>query len=291
MPWRRIDELAPTEYHAACMRWVYIKTIPQFACRPEPTRMSKTDHPDSPEQAHTLGSRDQDYYLKTITFKVEDTIFNVPRYHFERMSEIFATMLTLPAGDGIPTEGQSDENPIVLEGVSGVDFRSLLKVLYPLDVLQVWNNASRLTKDDWISVLKLSTQWRFLAVRDLAIQRLDNHGDIEIIERILLARQYDIADWLRKGYTALAERTQGITSEEAKRIGWETAFLLCQVRENACQMRCSYCGRNSYHSRHNTNVEGSFGEEFRQAELASAAYDAAPSVPPSPSGSLTPDSD
>ncbi|KAJ6456079.1 hypothetical protein C8R45DRAFT_580814 [Mycena sanguinolenta] len=249
--------------------------------------MSQTDRPDLPMQAHTLGSRDQDYYFETITFKVEDTIFNVPRYHFERSSEIFATMFTLPAGDGVQTEGQSDENPIVLEGVSSVCFRALLKVLYPLDVQQVWKNALGLTKDDWISVLKLSTQWRFLAVRNLAIQRLDDHDDIEIVERILLARQYDVAGWLRKGYTALAERTQGITSEEAKRIGWETAFLLSQVRENA-KTRCSYCGRNT-HIRNNMNLEAGFGEEFRQAELASAEFDEVPSVPPSRSGSLTPE--
>jgi hypothetical protein len=41
-------------------------------------------------------------------------------------------MFTLPAGHGAQTEGRSDENPIVLEGVSSVDFQALLKVLHPL---------------------------------------------------------------------------------------------------------------------------------------------------------------
>ncbi|KAJ7742860.1 hypothetical protein B0H16DRAFT_1728021 [Mycena metata] len=41
---------------------------------------------------------DDTYYLETITFQVEDRLFKVPRYHFERNSEIHATALTLLAG-------------------------------------------------------------------------------------------------------------------------------------------------------------------------------------------------
>jgi hypothetical protein len=63
---------------------------------------------------------------------VEERIFKVPRHHFNRNSEIFSTTFTLPAGDGIHAEGESDENPVVLEGISSIDFKSLLKVLYPL---------------------------------------------------------------------------------------------------------------------------------------------------------------
>jgi hypothetical protein len=64
--------------------------------------------------------------------QVEDNIFNVPRYHFERSSEIFAGMLALPADDSVNVEGRTDENPVVLEGISSADFRALLKALYPL---------------------------------------------------------------------------------------------------------------------------------------------------------------
>jgi hypothetical protein len=103
--------------------------------------------PDSASQTDT-GPRDQKYYLESITFKVrltpkardyphsalqvEERIFKVPRYHFEHSSEIFATTFTLPAVDEVHTEGQSDENPFILEGISCVDFQRLLKVLYPL---------------------------------------------------------------------------------------------------------------------------------------------------------------
>ncbi|KAF8216970.1 hypothetical protein K438DRAFT_1518908, partial [Mycena galopus ATCC 62051] len=88
-----------------------------------------------------------------------------------------------------------------------------------------------MSKDEWLSVLKLSTQWRFLEAWDLAIAQLNNHSDIGDVELILLARQYDVAAWLRKGYTSIAERSEIISEEEAQKLGWQTAFRLSQVRE------------------------------------------------------------
>ncbi|KAJ7509740.1 hypothetical protein B0H11DRAFT_1659872, partial [Mycena galericulata] len=160
--------------------------------------------------------------------QVEDRIFKVPRYHFERNSEIFATTFTLPAADNIHAEGNSDENPFVLEGISSIDFQRLLKILYPLDIPQVLS----MPKDDWISVLKLSTLWYFLEARDLAIQQLTNQVT-DSVERILLARKYEVSAWLRIGYTDLARREEGISLVDAEKIGWKTTVQLYHSREAA----------------------------------------------------------
>ncbi|KAJ7812016.1 hypothetical protein B0H14DRAFT_2858373 [Mycena olivaceomarginata] len=230
------------------------------------TPMALNNDNGQPEPSASQGARDENYYFETITFRVEGRIFNVPRYHFERSSEIFATMLTLPAGDGVHPEGHSAEYPVVLEGVSSADFRALLKALYPLDIPRVLTMPGGadnwMKKDEWISVLKLSTQWRFLDARKLAIQQLQSRSDIEGVERVVLARQYDVAAWLRIGYTELVQRRDVISREEAEKIGWQTAFLLGQVREKACERRRNY----------RPDIEGSFGDELRQAELASAAF-------------------
>ncbi|KAF8216984.1 hypothetical protein K438DRAFT_1798113 [Mycena galopus ATCC 62051] len=168
-------------------------------------------------------------------------------------------MLTLPPGDGVKVEGQSDDNPIVLEGISSVDFRALLKVLYPLDAQAVLGD-SWMTKAEWISVIKLSTLWRFLAARHLAITQLQSRTDMDGVELVLLGRQYDVAAWLRKGYTDLAKRRNVLSREEAEKVGWETAFLLCQVREK------------SGGARKGPLVEEAFKEELGQAEKASAQF-------------------
>ncbi|KAJ7656478.1 hypothetical protein DFH06DRAFT_1199690 [Mycena polygramma] len=260
------------EVHIAPISRMYAPAEPMYpgpaprAVMP-PMRRQSTP-PASP--THT-GPRDKMYYLESITFKVEDGIFKVPRYHFEHSSEIFATTFTLPSVDAVQGEGQSDENPFILEGISRVDFERLLKVLYPLDIPQILSMA----KDNWISVLKLSTLWYFLDARDLAIKQLNDRGDIGSVERILLARQYDVASWLRIGYTDLARREEGISLEDAEKIGWQTTVRLYQTREAAIK---SYS--QSYPNRHYANqsrfqyadVEGTFQEDFRLAELASAAY-------------------
>ncbi|KAJ7180997.1 hypothetical protein C8R46DRAFT_885842 [Mycena filopes] len=203
--------------------------------------------------------------------QVEERIVKVPRYHFEHSSEIFSTTFTLPAVDNEQAEGRSDANPFVLEGISSVDFQRLLKVLYPLDIPQIL----AMPKEDWISVLKLSTQWYFLDARDLAIKQLDERTDIGSVELILLARQYDVATWLRRGYTDLARREEGISLEDAAKIGWETTVRLYQTREAAIKS-----WTQSYPNRHNqyggrfqhADVEGTFREDFRHAESASAVY-------------------
>ncbi|KAF8216959.1 hypothetical protein K438DRAFT_1559229, partial [Mycena galopus ATCC 62051] len=209
--------------------------------------------------------------------QVEDCLFNVPRYHFERTSEIFATMLTLPPGDAVEVEGQSDDNPIVLDGISEVDFRALLKILYPL--------TDFMSKDEWLSVLKLSTQWRFLEARDLAIAQLNNHSDIGDVELILLARQYDVATWLRKGYMSIAERSEIISEEEAQKLGWQTAFRLSQLREK----RIGGISARKKASLSCPDINGTFGEELKQAELASALFWLSP--PPSNNSESDSDSD
>jgi hypothetical protein len=121
-----------------------------------------------------------------------------------------------------------------------------------------------LTTEEWVSALKLSTQWRFLDARRLAIQSLNDRSDFRYIERISLARQYQVGIWLRAGYNYLAMRDGDISRAEAETIGWETALLITQIRERAW--------KNHYRKPYGADVEHIFGQEFKQAELASAAF-------------------
>jgi hypothetical protein len=132
-------------------------------------------------------------------------------------------------------------------------------------------------KDEWISVLKLSTQWDFLDARDLAIKQLNDRPEIGSVERILLARQYHVAAWLRMGYNDLAKREEGISLEDAAIIGWETTVRLYRTREAAIKSYSNsyyYDTSDKYHGSRsrNADVEGAFREEFRRADLAGAAY-------------------
>ncbi|KAK7008257.1 hypothetical protein R3P38DRAFT_3280775 [Favolaschia claudopus] len=218
--------------------------------------------------------RDHSYYFKTVTFKVQERLFNVPRHHFEKTSEVFGGMFALPASDSLEAEGQSDENPIALEGIKSSDFEQLLKILYPLDFSRALSVGidNWMNKDGWIAVLKLSTLWRFLDERKLAIQQLQNRADLDPVERILLARQYDVAPWLREGYLALTQRSQMISQDEAAKIGWETTVHLFQLRETTTFRYTNFKDSRPACGVHTGDFDTVFGEEMKQAESASAAY-------------------
>lgn len=51
------------------------------------------------------------------------------------------------------------------------------------------------------------------------------------IERIVLARQYDIRHWLVPALNELAKRIQPLSPEEGTKLGLETALKLASVRE------------------------------------------------------------
>ncbi|KAJ7509745.1 hypothetical protein B0H11DRAFT_1257123 [Mycena galericulata] len=209
-----------------------------------------------------------------------------------------------PTADDV--EGVGDRNPVKLEGISSVDFERLLAALYPLK-----SPIPSMPKDHWISVLKLATLWRLLDIRDLAIQHLD--GEVrDNVEGIVLARKYHVADWLRSGYTALARSAHpGMSLDDAKMIGWETATKIYRIREAAAHQRRNqqrqdqqpksvfdippstplrphrnyfgmpasqpiegsiYSPEQSQNLFDSADVEGPFAEEFEQADLDSAEY-------------------
>jgi hypothetical protein len=120
-----------------------------------------------------------------------------------------------------------------------------------------------MTKEGWISVLRLAEMWNFKDIRALAILKLTNEP-MEPVEQILLAKTYVVPQWLRAGYYALATRSDVLSSEEAKRIGYETAVLMFQAREQI--LKVSYGGYQPPLRNASSTIEAIFGEELRAVE-------------------------
>ncbi|KAF6755689.1 hypothetical protein DFP72DRAFT_1008645 [Ephemerocybe angulata] len=190
----------------------------------------------------------EDTYWENIVFKVEDTLFRVPRHGLENASVIFADMFRLPTPVGGQTEveGQSDDNPIVLEGYTSSEFRNLLKILYPsaLKVEQVHlqedsedvtlSTSINLSKDEWLSILELSNVWEMDVVRATAIAELTSNDMTTPLEKVVLARKYRISTWLEQGLCDLVSQRPGsITSLDTLGVtlGWETAARVVSIRE------------------------------------------------------------
>ncbi|KAK0226423.1 hypothetical protein IW262DRAFT_766385 [Armillaria fumosa] len=218
-------------------------------------------------------TRDSRYYWNDVIFQVENRLFKIPSHYFVQHSEVFRDTFSLPQGSQ-SAEGLSDENPVVLSQISAVDFEHLLDIIYPEKIPQ---DCSAFGKNQWISVLKLSTMWHFTDIRQLAIKHLQQDATLDAIEQVVLAKAYSVSSWLRTGYLGLVKRTQPLSVEEAEQIGYRSAIQIYQVREDAVVKQAGNRGYVKYNGTltdHDVQVvfDKVFQEELRLAEAASQRY-------------------
>jgi len=220
---------------------------------------------------------DEDYFMDTssVVFRVENYLFRVPRYHLVQGSETFADMFQLPQSQG-SSEGSSAENPIVLP-VSHVDFRNFLKLVYPRTILR----QVSLSKNEWLSVLKLSNLWYFWNLRQMALSELEENdfGHLSPLEKIKVGRECFIPDCLLSGYLDFVTRYEPITDEEATTIGLLAAVRLCRFRENFMFNNPMGAGQRA-----GENIEAEFQDELIDIRKRAEGY--LPSGGPAGSSSL-----
>ncbi|KAJ2930409.1 hypothetical protein H1R20_g6732, partial [Candolleomyces eurysporus] len=167
-------------------------------------------------------------------FKVEESVFEAPRYRFAEYSEVFETMFQLPAGSDGNVEGRDEEHPIVLEGYRAAHFDALLAVLYPTpdDLI---SGTVKLETEEWIGVLNLSTRWGMKKIRNLAISELSKIS-LNPVEKVTLGREHHIAKWFRDGLTELvSEHPIRPLAELKSQLGAEMACALLWIQNQALQ--------------------------------------------------------
>ncbi|KAF8910872.1 hypothetical protein CPB85DRAFT_1221146 [Mucidula mucida] len=169
-----------------------------------------------------------------VIFFVEGWLYNVHRYYFQRDSTIFEAMFSLPCPDGHTPEGQTDEDPIILEGIEAKDFDRLLSILYPKN----FRTCEIETKEEWISVLSLATRWDFTSIRELALSRLHPNSftasaqlNLSPADRIVLGLRFDVSEWLLPAYSELCMRTEALTLEEGEILGMQNVINIAQARQ------------------------------------------------------------
>jgi hypothetical protein len=85
------------------------------------------------------------------------------------------------------------------------------------------------TTEQWITALGWSTEHHAPKIRTKAIQELDNC--VRGVDRVELAKEYRVRDWLLRGYRELVERDREISAEEETRLGRSTTSKLFRVRD------------------------------------------------------------
>ncbi|KZT72451.1 hypothetical protein DAEQUDRAFT_664360, partial [Daedalea quercina L-15889] len=164
------------------------------------------------------------YYFNdgNVIFLVEDTLFNVHRYFFERDSPVFRAMFACPSET---PEGGSEDNPILLEGVKSAGFASFLSCLYPMR----FGTGDLTTFQDWSNALDLALRWEFDPLREFIALRIEE--TCNVIEHIVTARRLDKQDWCFSACAKLCHRSEPLTLEEAQILGIVETVRICAVRE------------------------------------------------------------
>ncbi|KZT03945.1 uncharacterized protein LAESUDRAFT_715869 [Laetiporus sulphureus 93-53] len=160
-------------------------------------------------------------------FLIEFTLFKIHRSVLQSRSVVFETMFSLIPPDNVSKVGNSDGNPIRLEGTSAIDFERLLAVLYPSD----FRCMDLHTFDEWMSVIELATKYQMDDVREFAVEKATRSGSLA--QRIVMARQYDLPDLLEKARLDICERRGPISLRDARLLGVDELAILCKSREDA----------------------------------------------------------
>ncbi|KAL0955710.1 hypothetical protein HGRIS_001930 [Hohenbuehelia grisea] len=179
-----------------------------------------------------LLEKDSKYYFELVVLRVENCLFSVPRHRFERESRIFQDMFKMPAV-GVP-DGLSDSKPIFLEGISKEKFRHFIEFLYPKSFFV--NDPddpepNTRTLEEWEDILSLATMWDMPRIRKGAILTMSSM-DMDPAEKIVLARCFDIDEWLLPAFERLVLREEPLGVRDLHLLGEDSALKVCALRES-----------------------------------------------------------
>ncbi|QRV78372.1 The BTB (BR-C, ttk and bab)/POZ (Pox virus and Zinc finger) domain [Ceratobasidium sp. AG-Ba] len=160
-----------------------------------------------------------------VVLEIEDTLFNVHKYQLMK-SETFSDMFQAANRD--PEEGSCREKPIILQGISALDFECLLTVLYAtrFSTYQPAPEASLI-----IPAFRLANLWNFSDLRVYLLPLAEK--ELSDVDKIVFAREFDIKEWLAPAHTRLCEREQPPTTDEALKLGVHSLLLITRVREES----------------------------------------------------------
>ncbi|KAH6906458.1 hypothetical protein BKA70DRAFT_1287686 [Coprinopsis sp. MPI-PUGE-AT-0042] len=203
--------------------------------------MTAKGHPKSRLQNHfpaTLTAavmKHDKFFREMAVFKVEDVLFQLDRSRLEALSPVFRDMFSVPppaAESGAGIEGASEANPIVLEGYKSVDFERLVSLIYPCDDYIPGDPLPITTKEEWISVLKLSSIWEMDKLKKMSIDHLSKLPVPEV-EKVKLGREHQVMHWVSEGVKAIASAGSIDAypmSDMVEKLGWEASAKILWIR-------------------------------------------------------------
>ncbi|RXW20431.1 hypothetical protein EST38_g5418 [Candolleomyces aberdarensis] len=149
----------------------------------------------------------------------------------------------------------------------GVNWLQLMTVLFDGELMTGFRvmHSLVLSKDEWLSVLKLSTRWLFNDLRTMAIEEL-SWLNLDPIERIQLGKEFNVEAWLLSGCCDLVSRESVISIEDAEKISWKVAINLYIIRDGV--KTDPLAGAHAI----DDQVRNAFSTDFEQIKSSQSMY-------------------
>lgn len=114
-----------------------------------------------------------------------------------------------------------------------------------------------------MGVLKLADQWCLDNLRAQAIRETSTSvNKMPLVERIALAKKYNVSNWLLDAYETICKRRDGISRDERDCMGHETFFRLVNLREKGWSWAASGEGRNRAKFNFRAKIHDIFRDEL-----------------------------
>ncbi|KAF8605210.1 hypothetical protein BDV93DRAFT_522073 [Ceratobasidium sp. AG-I] len=154
---------------------------------------------------------------------VNNTIFKTHKYKLSK----FSILMDLIQHAGYLDRPRYIPTINVQREVCGVeDFSNTFKVLYASAVKGPFTFDAPVL----ISALRISSAYEYPALRAFSIAHLEGLP-LSAIQRIELAREFQLTSWEGPAYDELYKREQAITPEEARVLGSDAFAMVAGVRE------------------------------------------------------------
>ncbi|EIN14581.1 hypothetical protein PUNSTDRAFT_140834 [Punctularia strigosozonata HHB-11173 SS5] len=184
-----------------------------------------------PSPAPDVPTRHPKYYIDegNVVFLVENRLLKIHRFFLTRESDFFQTLFTLPPPEGV-LEGSSDTHPIHLGENMNITLKQIEAFLNY--IYQGMHDDRRVSLSEWTALLSIASRLDCRRMKRRALREIESADPpMDPIQRIRLATEHDVSEWLRPAYEAICQREDAISPDEAEQIGARTTALLAMARE------------------------------------------------------------
>ncbi|KAI0738460.1 hypothetical protein C8Q80DRAFT_244973 [Daedaleopsis nitida] len=167
----------------------------------------------------TVPVPDAEFYLSFVDFEVGQSLFRLPKYHFEQ-SSFFQYLFSGPS-DWFGTSPR-----YTLTDTTDEEFRYFLRFLL---YLPHQSTTSTFSASAWLSIMRLTTIWGFDALRADVIAHIRRHEDSAL--RLAVGTQYGVKDLLPGALDDLVDRDRPLDVTDHELLGSQTFVNVVTYRE------------------------------------------------------------